>query len=161
MAVRKPLVIVGNQIQQLPAGDVLDVPTTGAMELTLTNAGGVSAVIGAPVYISGNTAFQLARSNAAATARTIGLVATSPSIAAAATGVVALEGPLIATTAQWDAVTGQTGGLTAGSAYFLDAAAAGKLTTAAPTTVGQFVAPVGTAIDTITMMIEIDTTILL
>ena len=120
-----------------------------------------AVVIGAPVYIAANTAFLRARSNAAATTRAIGLVAASPSIAAAGSGAVALSGPLAATTAQWDAVTGQVGGLTANSPYYLDPAVAGKLTTAAPSTGGQYVAPVGTAIDTVTMQIGIGPTFLL
>lgn len=161
MAIRTPLVIINGQTQQLPAGDTLNAPTAAPSEVTLTNAGAGAAVIGSPVYISGAGAFQAARANAAGTTRCIGLVATAPSIAAAASGSVATNGPLVATTAQWDAVTGQVGGLTPGAQYFLDAAAAGKITATAPTTVGQFVAPIGNAIDTVTLSIEIDTTILL
>lgn len=161
MALRKPLVQVNGQVQQLQSGDSLDAPTTSAVQLTLTNADSVSVVVGAPVYIFGNTSFKRAQANAAATATVIGLVAAAPSIAAAAAGAVALGGPLVATTAQWDAVTGQTGGLTAGAKYYLSATTPGLLTTTAPTTGGQYVAAVGVAIDTITMNIDTDQTILL
>ena len=160
MAARKPLVIISGQTQQLPAGDTLDAATTSPVELSLTNADSVTVPIGTPIYISGSAAFQRARANAGATTRVAGLVATT-SIAASASGVVAMSGPLVATSAQWDTVTGQTGGLTAGAAYFLDAATAGKLTTVVPSTSGQYVASVGTAIDTVTMMISVDPTILL
>jgi hypothetical protein len=156
MALKKPLVIYGGQTAQLQSGDTLDAPTDGTTQLVLTNNEIAAVVIGAPVYVSGNDVFLKARANAAATTRAVGLVAVSPSIAAAGSGAVALSGPLLATTAQWDAVTGQVGGLTAGTQYFLDPSTSGKLTTTAPSAGGQYVASIGTAIDTTTMMITID-----
>jgi hypothetical protein len=44
-----------------------------------------------------------------------------------------------ATTGQWDAVTGGSGGLTPGVYYYVSAATAGLLTTTAPTTTGEVV----------------------
>ena len=41
---------------------------------------------------------------------------------------------MVATTAQWDAVAGTTGGLAFGANYFLSAGTAGLLTATAPTT---------------------------
>ncbi len=54
------------------------------------------------------------------------------------------SGILKLTTTQWDAVTGQTGGLTPGSEYFADSATAGKITTTPPSS-GNIVQCVGTA----------------
>jgi hypothetical protein len=68
------------------------------------------------------------------------------SIATTASGNILVDGVLTATTAQWDAVAGTTGGLTPGTVYFLGAATAGTLTSTAPSTTGQFVVRVGRAI---------------
>lgn len=159
MATKKPLVLYGTQTSQIQPGDTLD-PLYTAQQQNLTNGDATSAVIGSAVYISGSDAFIKARANASGTSRVVGLVAAT-SIAAAALGLVQLGGPLAATTAQWDAVTGQTGGLTAGAFYFLDASTAGKITSTAPSTAGQYVAPIGQAQDATTMLIQVGPTILL
>lgn len=145
MAIRKPLVIISGQVQQLPAGDTLDASSSEVDVVALTNGSGSAQVIGTPVYISAANEFQPARANAAASAKVFALIR-DVSVAAAAQGVVQTDGILTATTAQWDAITGQTGGLTPGSEYYLDAATAGRLTTVAPSTGGEYVLRVGTAI---------------
>jgi hypothetical protein len=68
---------------------------------------------------------------------------------------------LTATTGQWDAVTGGSGGLVANTVYYLDAATAGKLTATAPTTAGQYVVEVGMALSTTELLIKTRTPILL
>jgi hypothetical protein len=68
---------------------------------------------------------------------------------------VATDGVLSGTTAQWDAVTGQTGGLTAGVDYFLSAATAGRVTTTPPATAGQYNVYVGRAKSTTDMHLDI------
>lgn len=161
MALRKPLVLNAGQIQQLQAGDTLNAPQSGGDQVELTNGNAGAVVIGAPVYISANDTFDKARSNAAATARVAGLVAKTPSIANAASGPVQTDGPMTATTGEWDAITGGAGGLTAGTVYYLDPATAGKLTSTAPTTVGQLVVEVGVAISTTILDIKIKAPILL
>ena len=65
------------------------------------------------------------------------------------------SGPLSLTTAEWDAITGDTGGLTNGVPYYLSAATAGKLTTTAPSSNGQFREPVGIGQSATTMIINI------
>ena len=102
-------------------------------------------MIGAPVYMKANGNVDLAKADAQATADVLGLVKDA-SIAAAASGNVLLDGVLTATTDQWDAVAGTTGGLTPGAVYFLSAATAGLLTATAPSTAGQFVVRVGKAL---------------
>jgi hypothetical protein len=75
-------------------------------------------------------------------------------VAAGATGPVRSGGVLAATTAQWDAVAGTTGGMARGTYYYLDPATAGKLTATAPSTAGQFVVEVGLALSTTELLIR-------
>jgi hypothetical protein len=156
MAVKKPLVVTNGEIQQLQAGDTIEHP--GLLNRTNNNAGAV--VIGQAVYVDGGGTVDLAQADAAATKDVLGLVFDS-TIAAAASGGVITTGVLTATTGEWDAVTGQVGGLTAGAKYWLDPTTAGSLTPTAPTTTGQYVAPVGKALSTTEFEVDVDHTILL
>lgn len=160
MPARKPLVIIDGQVQRLPDGDTIDAPSSEVDVIGLTNGGGASAPIGSPVYISASGAFQLARANAGATEGAIALVR-SGSVAASASGFVQTDGTLTATTAEWDVITGQTGGLTAGAIYYLSAATAGRMTTTAPTATGSYVRPMGRAISSTEFEISIQPSILL
>lgn len=160
MPSRKPLVLVDGLVRQLPSGDTLDAASSEVDVISLTNAGAGAAPIGSPVYISAANNFALARANAGATARPIALVKDA-SIAASAAGFVQTDGVLEATTAQWDTITGQTGGLTPGSVYFLSAATAGRLTTTAPTSSGEYVVRVGIAVSSTGLEISIHPEILL
>jgi hypothetical protein len=111
----------------------------------MTNDNASSIVIGAPVYTKPNAHVDLAQAVAQDTAEVLGLVKDT-SIAASAAGQIALDGILTATTGQWDAVTGDSGGLTSGSIYYLSPTVAGRLTKTAPTTGGQYVVRVGRAL---------------
>lgn len=153
MALRKPLVLVNGRMAQLPAGDTLDAAASEVDVVLLANGGGVSGTIGTPVYISAANTFQLARANALGTTEVFGLIRDS-AIAAAATGTIQTDGLLTATTAEWDVITGQTGGLTPGAIYFLSGATAGKLTTTATTASGQFLIRVGQALSTLALEIS-------
>lgn len=155
MAVRKPLVQIAGQVQQLQAGDSIAHP--GLNNHTNNNAGAI--VIGQPVYSDG-AGVDLAQADALATAEVLGLVAET-SIAAATPGAIQSSGKLTATTGEWDTVTGQVGGLTPTAKYFLDPTTAGMLTTTAPSVDGEVVAAVGVASSTTDMEINIDQTILL
>jgi len=115
------------------------------ISIGLTNGEAAAIAIGQAVYVSGAGAVKKALANAVATKDVLGLVLDT-TIASAGVGNIAVEGIVTATTAQWDAVTGQTGGLTAGAAYFLDNVTTGKITTVAPTS--GFLARVGLAIST-------------
>lgn len=160
MALRKPLVIVNGQIQQLQSGDTLNASVTGTDIVQKTNDNGGSIVIGAPVYVKSNGNVDKAKADASGTTRVSGLVADT-SIASSASGSIQTDGVLNATTTQWDAITGQTGGLTPGAVYYLDVATAGKLTVTAPTTIGQYVVEVGVAFSTSDLEISIRVPILL
>ena len=100
---------------------------------SVTNNQGSTIVIGQAVYSNGAGTVQLAQANGATTKNFAGLVQAT-SIANGAAGNVATAGVMTATTTQWDAVTGGSGGLTAGSYYYLSGATPGALTTTAPTT---------------------------
>ena len=134
-----------NKLDDIEAG-----ATTDLFAATNNNASAIT--IGQPVYVDGSGTVDLARANAAATDRAIGLVADA-SIAAAAAGNIQQGG--VITSANWTGVIGSTN-LAAGADYFLDAATAGKLTATAPTTAGQFVVQVGHAISTTKMLIGIE-----
>jgi len=160
MALRKPLVIISGQIQQLASADTLDALVSEKDMLALTNGESTALVICTPVYISAVNTAKKAQANAAGTVGVIGLAATA-STAAGASASVQSDGVLTATTAQWDAVTGATGGLVFGTLYYLDPATAGKITATAPSTAGQYVQPLGRALSTTDLEITIGTSILL
>lgn len=160
MALRKPLVINAGQVEQIQAGDTLDAVVTEVDVVQLTNNNASAIVIGAPVYCESAGQVDLAKADASATVQALGLVKDT-SITASASGNIQTDGVLAATTVQWDAVAGTTGGLTAGAIYYLSAATAGELTETAPTTGGQFVVRVGIALSTTEMEITFSPPILL
>lgn len=160
MALRKPLVINAGRIQQLQAGDVLDAPQGGGDVHVMTNGEAGAIVIGTPVYNDANGSVKKARANAIGTSRVIGLVKTT-SIPNGASGEITLNGILTATTGQWDAVTGGSGGLVKDTIYYLDTTTAGMLTSTAPTTIGQLVVEVGIGLSTTEMLVRIRPEILL
>lgn len=155
MASRRPLVIGDDGFQEeLRDEDTLNAQTSGKDIVNLVNGNASAIVIGTPVYKTATSnQVDLARANASGTRRVIGLVAAT-SIAASASGSIQTDGVLVATTAEWDAVTGQTGGLTPGSQYWLSAATAGRLTTTVPGS-GNYVVPVGIALSTTELEISI------
>ena len=152
MALRKPLVIVSGQIQQLQAADTLDAVQSGGDAVTQTNDEVGAIVIGTPVYNDANNGVKKAKADAAGTSGVIGLVRDT-SISAAATGAIQVGGVLTATTGQWDTAFGTTGGLTRGVRYFLSAATAGLGTATAPSTTGQYVVYLGIALSTTDLLL--------
>ena len=161
MATRIPLVLNAGQVQQIQSGDNIVVAAGQYSNDVLTNGESSQAlVIGMPVYISAAATAKRAQANAASTSRVAGLwVDTSTS--ASSSGNCAVSGRLTATTGQWDAVAGTTGGLTFNTPYYLDPANPGKLTATAPTTVGQLVVLVGVAISSTDLEMDIQPPILL
>lgn len=160
MALRKPLVIISGQVQQLSSGDTLDASAAEVDVVVLTNGNASAIVIGSPVYSDAAGSVDLAQADASGTVEVLGFVKDT-SISASASGSIQTDGILAATTAQWDIVTGDTGGLDAGAVYYLDPTTAGKLTATAPTTTSQYVVRVGKAISTTEMEISIEAPILL
>jgi hypothetical protein len=155
MAVKKPLVMTNGQIEQLQAGDSIAAqqPT-----ITLTNGNAGAIVCGTPVYSSDAGEYDEAQADDAGTKDVIGLQVDT-SVATTDPGQIQQEGTLTLTTGEWDAVTGQTGGLTPGSKYWLDAANPGQMTPTAPTTDSQFVCPLGVALSATVFKIQIQVTV--
>lgn len=145
MAVKKPLVLTNGQIEQLQAGDILANPST------LSRTFDATTVAGQAVFASGAGTVNLARADAQSTIRVAGLAAED--VGTGNTGNLLADGVLTLNTAQWDAVTGQTGGLTPGGNYFLSEATAGALTVNAPST--GFVVRVGHALSDTELEIEV------
>lgn len=121
-----------------------NIPNLNTPGSSLVNEEAGACLLGTPVYSSSGVGFKKGNGNAVGTSDLLGILFAD--IASGATGIVATSGEVTGTTAQWDAVTGQTGGLTAGASYFLDVATAGKLTTTPPSTgflvkVGQAISP--------------------
>jgi len=160
MATRKVLVMTTGQIEQLQSGDTVeaDIAEVDLIEMNNGNAGTIN--ICQAVYVDGVDSVDLAKADAGATMDVVGFVKDA-TIAAAADGMIQTDGILSATTGQWDAVTGGSGGLTAGTVYYLDASTAGSITDTASTTVGQYVVQIGRAISTTEMEISICDPILL
>jgi hypothetical protein len=161
MATRIPLVIVNGQPEQLQMGDVIMVAAAQYSNDVMTNGESAAALVaGAPVYLSAAATAKRAQANASATARVAALWL-DPSTPAGNTGNAAIAGRVSLTTAQWDAVTGTTGGLAFNTPYYLDPANPGNLTATAPTTVGQLVTLVGVAVSTTDMDLALASPILL
>lgn len=154
MPLRKPLVIINGQVQQISNLDTLDAVLAEVDQISMTNAEAGAIIIGTPTYVFSANNVKKAQANSATAANVLGLVR-DVSVAASGAASIQTDGQVTATTAQWDAVTGGTGGLTAGSTYYLSATTAGQLTTAAPSTSGQYVIRIGKAISTTIMDISI------
>lgn len=124
----------------------------GATVINATNGEGSSIAVGRAVYVSASGTVKLANANSGSTKNVIGLVYDA-TINSAASGAVSTSGSVTATTTRWDTVTGQSGGLTAGSKYYLSNSTAGSLTTTAPTS--GYVCPIGIALSTTVMIVNI------
>lgn len=112
---------------------------------------------GMPVYpVNGDPdadiVLKKAQANAIGTAVVPGLAASAAEAPASAR--VKFAGPLTLTTEQWDAITGDSGGLTPLAIYYLSAADAGMLTTTPPTS-PNYVTVIGFALSPTTMMLQI------
>lgn len=154
---RKPLVIVSGQIQQLQSGDNIEV-AYDTLDRQNNNASPIT--VGMCVYADSDGGVDLAQADAAATMRAVGFVRAA-SIGAAASGEIMTDGILTATTGEWDTLAGTTGGLTHGEPYFLSKDTAGYITETAPTGVGEYVVEVGQALSTTELEISIRRPILL
>lgn len=155
MALRKPLVITNGQIEQLQSGDTLDATVITADSIQKTNGNASTLVIGTPVYVKADGQVDKAQANASGTVQVFGFCK-DVSVAASASANIQTDGILSATTTQWDAAAGTTGGLVPGTVYFLSAATAGKITATAPTASGEYVVRVGTAVSATELEISIE-----
>jgi hypothetical protein len=150
MAILKPLVIQAGQIQRLQPGDSIASP----ISVSQTNDEAGAIVIGMAVYNDAPDGVKKAQANAAATQKVLGLVS-DVTVAAGQPANIQTSDILSATTAQWDVVAGTSGGLAAGADYYLDPATAGHITSAATSTLGQYLRYIGTALSTTELDIRI------
>lgn len=148
MAVRKPLVLVNGEIQQLQSGDTISAPSSEVDVVVLTNGDGGSHLLGDVVYISDDDEAKKAKADAGATANAIALAITT--IGTGASG-----------TYQTDGIITGLSGLTAGAAYYLDETTAGAMTDTAPSSTGEYVVRLGIAISATEFDIKIERAILL
>ena len=156
MAIKKPLVLdVDGRPQQLQAGDTLAAGTDSQISQTAV----ATLIAGNAVYVSANDAVSKGVASAKPTSKLLGLAASA--ISATAAGFIQYGDIVTLTTGQWDAVAGTTGGLTAGTDYYLSPATAGLLTATCPTTAGQCVVIIGKAISTTELRLVISEPILL
>ncbi len=126
---------------------------TDSIVVELTNNDSVTITKGTPVY----SGFERAKADNSTTTKVIGLA--FENITSSSTGGIQTIGVVTATTEEWDVVTGDSGGLTPNTLYYLSETTAGKLKTTAPTT--GYISPIGVAITTTQLRIEILNTILL
>jgi len=139
--IRKPLVLVNGELQQIQSGDIIQ--SYDAIQQTNDEAS--SLLIGTPVYNDADDGIKKAKADSALTKNVIGLVFNG-TIAPSGLGSVLMSGPLKATTGQWDAAFGTSGGLVKGSRYFLSDATAGIGTDTAPSADGSYVVELGLAV---------------
>lgn len=154
MALRKPLVMINGMPTQIPSTDTLDATLAEVDQVSMSNGETSAITLGMPVYVSAANTVKKAQANASGTMDILGLVRDT-SVAASASASIQTDGQITATTTQWDAVTGGTGGLTAGTVYYVSPTTAGQLTSTAPITAGQFVIRVGRALSTTVLDISI------
>ena len=136
---------------------------SGGEELLQINGELTSIVIGTPVYSSSPGTVKRAQADNQARARVLGMVVEN-SIGTTLTGRIIDDGVLIATTVQWDAVTGGVGGLFPNVFYYLDPFTAGRITTSPPQSnvdVGKFVVILGLSLDSTTLDLRIHQPVLL
>jgi hypothetical protein len=121
--------------------------------LSLQNVDGSAVSAGAPVYIftSANT-FKRGNASATSAKHVVGLVIDG-SVAVSAIGRVQTQGQVTLTTAQWDSITGGTGGLTP-ARRTTSTPRMGLLTTTAPSVTIR--RPVGIALSTTVMFLHGD-----
>ncbi len=129
-------------------------PVGFGLQFSVNNDQGSAINIGQPVYASAN-GVKLADASVYATAGVVGLVA-DVTINDSTSGLIQNAGALTATTGQWDSVTGGSGGLVAGSSYFLSISEGG-LSTSVPSGALEVVAPIGKAITATILIINIQT----
>ena len=113
-------------------------------------------VPGSPVYVTATTRFELAQADDVPQTRAIGLSLFATAVGFPAT--VQTQDIVTLTTVQWDAVTGDTGGLTASRIYYLDQLTLGMITLTIPvfaTPSSRYNTRIGIAINSASMNLKI------
>jgi len=142
--IKKPLVLTAGEIEQLQPGDSLQ-PSPNSLQLV--NNDTIDLPICTPVYIIAADA--MSHADATDFPSVIGMI--SEVVLIGNSGTAQTDGKITALTTEWDAITGQIGGLTAGATYYLGSV--GGLVPIAPTT--GFLARLGIAINSTDFEIKI------
>jgi hypothetical protein len=130
-------------------------PSTDVQTVSVISDHNQALVAGTPVYSKSNGHVDAAKADDSNTLIVVGLVKGAPLIPNSP-GSIQTGGSLTLSTSQWDVVTGQSGGLSPGSRYFLSDTDAGKLTTDTPSSVGSYITPVGRAVTATTLLINLE-----
>lgn len=139
-------------------GDPLRVPTA-ASRFAAESIGSQEPIPGNPVItsvvdpVSAEFAVSPATPGLPLTGMVVSVVADPPRDLASVLPV----GLVNLTTAQWDAVTGQSGGLTRGAVYYLSQSVIGGITTTRPSTPGTYTTRVGIALSPTVMALKMPT----
>ena len=113
--------------------------------ITATNSSGSGVVIGNVVFFDSVGDAVKAQADAVGTSLAVGFALAT--IADAASGDFQVDDIMTATEAEWNAVTEEgAGGLTEGAEYFVSEITAGKITTTAPSAIGEFIVQIGIAL---------------
>lgn len=122
---------------------------------TVPNPTGGAVVVGKAVYLLANgTGIALADANGTAPARNVAGLVCVGAADSGGTVDVQQESDLTLTTAQWDAITGDTGGLVPFTEYYLSGTA-GAITKTVPATTGDTDIVVGVAKTATTLNVRV------
>lgn len=141
-----------------PVGPPGPIGPPGPGSDTFSSESDDTLVVGSPVYVKISGNLGLAQANAIPQTRVRGLAVVSalPGFSSE----VQTQGLFVATTAEWDAITGQVGGLTVAASYYVDSTTPGSLSTTSPSQgSGEYCAFVGTALSSTELDIDIRTPI--
>ncbi len=150
--IRKPLILNSGNLEQLQAGDRL-APVPNSIQIINGEDYTISA--GQPIVIDDQNEAKYANAviNKDVVAFCVEDVLTTIS------GTFQIDGILSLTTAQWDLITGEVGGLRPGKIYFLDDNDTGRIVRTPPTTPEHYVVRLGAAISTTDFAIMLGTPI--
>ncbi len=113
---------------------------------------GADLIPGSPVYVTGAATFELAQADAYPQTIFAGM-SSKPTLTGFLAEIVA-GGPLELSPAQWDAITGQVGGLVPGTVYYLSPTTPGIIQPTPPAAVGTFSVKIGQAITASLMEVD-------
>ena len=120
--------------------------TVGTITLALTIDD--SSGPGTPVYLESTGHVAAAKANSLATTNVLGLVNNQ--------GLIQVSGTLTLATGQWDALTGQSGGLVVGTWYWLSDTTTGRLVNVEPEVLGHYSVAVLYALSTTEALILVN-----
>ncbi len=128
--------------------------TASAAPTVVTNNETQNITLGQPVCGAVDLSVILADAGVAGKQNVIGLISTISIDGSGGTGNMLSTGLITGTTVQWDAVTGQIGGLTPFATYFLDVGG-GRITATPPFDTGLYICAIGQAISSTVLSIQI------